>query len=60
MAERADDPRHLDLGKLLDPKKVSFELKSPETPDEIRSRLKLAELAAEHQHRTQEADDTHK
>ncbi len=29
MAERADDPKHLDLGKLLDPKKVNFELKSP-------------------------------
>ena len=41
MAEHADDPKHLDLGKLLDPKKVNFELKSPETPDEIRSRLKL-------------------
>ncbi len=41
MAEHADDPKHLDLGRLLDQKKVSFELKSPETPDEIRSRLKL-------------------
>jgi len=44
MAEHADDPKHLDLGRLLDPKKVSFELKSPETPDEIRSRLKLSRL----------------
>ncbi len=59
MAER-EDPKYLDLGKLLDPKKVNFELKSAETPDEIRSRLKLAELEAEHQHRTQEAEDTHK
>jgi hypothetical protein len=48
MAEHADDPKHLDLGRLLDPKKVSFELKSPETPDEIRSRLKLVEIEAEH------------
>jgi len=24
MAEHADDPKHLDLGKLLDPKKVNF------------------------------------
>ena len=60
MADPADDPKHLDLGKLLDPKKVNFELKSPETPDEIRSRLKLAELEAEHKLRTQEADNTHK
>ena len=60
MAEHADDPKHLDLGRLLDQKKVSFELKSPETPDEIRSRLKLAEIEAEHKLRTQEAEDTHK
>ena len=60
MPERVDDPKHLDLGKLLDPKKVNFELKSAETPDEIRSRLKLAELEAAHQLRTQEAEDTHK
>jgi hypothetical protein len=60
MAERADDPKLVDLGKLLDPKKLTFELKSPEAPEEVRSRLKLAELEAEHQHRAQEADDTHK
>ena len=48
MAEHADDPKHLDLGKLLDPKKVNFELKSPETPDEIRSRLKLTQIETEH------------
>ena len=60
MAEHADDPKHLDLGKLLDSKQVNFELKSPETPDEIRSRLKLAEIEAEHKLRTQEAEDTHK
>jgi len=60
MAEHADDPKHLDLGRLLDQKKVSFELKSPETPDEIRSRLKLVEIEAEHKLRTEEAEDTHK
>jgi hypothetical protein len=59
MAEHSGDPKHLDLGKLLDPKKVNFELKSPETPDEIRSRLKLAEIETEHKLRTQEAEDTH-
>ena len=37
-----------------------FQLKSPETPDEIRSRLKLAEIEAEHKLRTQEAEDTYK
>ena len=60
MAEHADDPKQLDLGKLLDEKKVHFELKSPETPDEIRSRLKLAEIEAEHKLRTREAEDTYK
>ena len=60
MTESADDPKHLDLGKFLDPKKVKYELKSPETPDEIRSRLKLAEVEAEHRLRTQEAEDAHK
>ena len=58
MAEHADDPKHLDLGRLLDQKKVNFELKSPETPDEIRSRLKLAEIEAESKLRTQEAEET--
>jgi hypothetical protein len=60
MAEHADDPKHLDLSRLLDPKKVNFELRSPETQDEIRSRLKLAESEAEHKLRTQEAEDSHK
>jgi len=60
MAEHADDPKHLDKRTLLDSKKVKFDLKSPETPDEIRTRLKLAEIEAEHKLRTQEAEDTHK
>lgn len=54
MAERADDP-----GKFL-PKKARYEFKSPETPDEIRSRLKREEGEAEHKIRTQEAEDKHK
>ena len=29
MAEHADDPKHLDLGKLLDPKKVKFRTEVP-------------------------------
>jgi len=60
MAEHADDPKHLDKRTFLDSKKVKFDLKSPETPDEIRTRLKLAEIEAEHKLRTQEAEDTHK
>ena len=28
MAERSSDPKSLDLGKLLDPKRVNFEIKS--------------------------------
>lgn len=55
MAEHADDPKHLDLGRLLDQKEFSFELKFPETPDEMRSRLKLAEIEAEHKLQTQES-----
>jgi len=60
VAEHAEDPKHLDLGKLLDPKRVKYELKTPETPDEIRSRLKIAEIEAEHKLRAQEAEDSHK
>jgi hypothetical protein len=59
MADRAEEPKHLDLGKMLDPKKVKFDLKSPETPDEIRSRLKLAELDAEYKLQAQKAAEDH-
>jgi Ca2+/H+ antiporter len=60
MAEDKAETRYTDLAKFLDPKKFSVELRSAETPDEVRSRVKLAELEAEHKLRTQEADDTHK
>jgi hypothetical protein len=59
MAERGDDPKHFDVGKLFDPKKARFELKSPETPDEVRSRLKIAEAEAEHKLHTEKAEDAH-
>ena len=40
MAERSREPQHLDLGKLLDPKKVNFEIKTPEDPAEKDHRLR--------------------
>jgi hypothetical protein len=40
MAERSGDPKHLDLGKLLDPKRVNFEIKTPEDPAERDHRLR--------------------
>lgn len=60
MADRTDAPKNVDLGKVLDPKKYDFELKSPERPEELQSRLRLAELEAEHKLRTQEAEDRHR
>jgi uncharacterized RDD family membrane protein YckC len=40
MAERSSDPKSLDLGKLLDPKRVKFEIKTPEDPAERDHRLR--------------------
>lgn len=59
MAENVDDPKHIDLARLFDPKKYHLEVKSAETADEIRSRLKLAEIEAEHKLRTQQAEEFH-
>jgi Ca2+/H+ antiporter len=60
MAERPGDHIQVDVGKLLDPKKYDFELKSPEKPEELQSRSKREEAEAEHRLRTQEAEDAHK
>ncbi len=53
-----DRPKPVNIGGLIDPS-VAFELKT-ETPEERESRLRREEAQAEHELRTQEADDTHK
>lgn len=55
MAEPADHPKPLDLGKVFDPKKFNLKLESAGTPEEILSRLKIAESEVEHKLRTEEA-----
>lgn len=49
MAERTGDLHQVDVGKLLDPKKFDIDLKTPEKPEELQSRL-----------RREEAEDAHK
>lgn len=55
MAER---PRAVNIAGLID-QSIAFELKT-ETPEERESRLRREEAQAEHELRTQEAEDTHK
>ncbi|MGC8641202.1 MAG: hypothetical protein ACP5XB_15150 [Isosphaeraceae bacterium] len=55
MAER---PKAVNIAGLID-QSIAFELKT-ETPEERESRLKRKEAQAEHELRTQEADDAHK
>jgi hypothetical protein len=41
MAERSGEPKHVvDVSKLLDPKRVNFEIKTPEDPAEWDHRLR--------------------
>ncbi len=40
MAERPGGPKPFDLSKLLDPKRVDFEIKTPENPAERDHRLR--------------------
>ncbi len=60
MAENPGGQTQFDASKLLDPKRYDFEIKSPEKPEEIQSRLRREEAEAEHKLRTQEAEDAHK
>lgn len=59
MPERPKEPKLFDFAALTD-RSVSFDLKTAESPDERASRLRRGEAEAEHQLRTQEADDCHK
>jgi len=45
MAERSSGPKSLELGKLLDPKRVTFEIKTPEDPAERDHRLRMEFLS---------------
>jgi hypothetical protein len=45
---------------LLVDKKVTFDLRTAETADELQSRLRREEAEAEHKLRTQEAEDAYK
>ena len=57
MVERPNDPKLVDLSKVLDPKKVQYEIKTLEPTEELQSRLRLVEAEAEHKLRTQKAED---
>jgi hypothetical protein len=52
MAERPKGPKFLDIILLVD-KKVTFDLKTAETTDELQSRLRREEAEAEYKLRTQ-------
>ena len=54
----AERPKAVDIAGLLD-QGIAFELKT-ETPEEGESRLRREEAQAEHDLRTQEAEDAHK
>ncbi len=51
MAERTGDLHQVDLGKMLDPKKFDIDLKTPEKPEELQSRLRREEAEDAHKHR---------
>jgi hypothetical protein len=59
MADRPKEAKLVDLSVLVD-KKVTFDLRTAEAPDELQSRLRREEAEAEHKLRTQEAEDAHK
>jgi hypothetical protein len=56
VAERAREPKVVDVAGLID-KRVDFELKTSEAPEERDSRLKREEAEAEHKLRAQESED---
>src|SRR4051794_18643290 len=51
-------PRLVDLNKLANTPGYKLAINTPEPPEEVQSRLKLAESEAEHKLRTQEAEDS--
>ena len=51
MAERPSDHPQFDVSKLLDPKKFDIDLKSPEKPEELQSRLRREEAEDAHRRR---------
>ena len=58
MTERPKEPKIVDVSALID-KKVTFDLKTAEAPEELRSRLKREETEAEHKLRAQDVEDAH-